>query len=192
MDGQVLVGAGLEQPVGRESEPHLVTGMQSSLSSVHRALEMVDVPVHNIAMVVTPANQLCGLYVGHVRASWSQAADLSDRVHIVYREASFPVVLGQAPAMYDEIWVAGKVMYKLEQVVADGGRLIIYGPHITHISRTWGKWIEKVERTKSWRQLNILGLFCRADCDQRHLSPMCFHKAQHVVVYAEDARKGSW
>jgi nickel-dependent lactate racemase len=111
---------------------------------IHRALEMVDVPVHNIAMVVTPANQLCGLYVGHVIESWSQAADLSDRVHIVYREASFPVVFGQAPAMYDEIWVAGKVMYKLEQVVADGGRLIIYGPHITHISRTWGKWIEKV------------------------------------------------
>jgi nickel-dependent lactate racemase len=111
---------------------------------IHRALEMVDVPVHNIAMVVTPANQLCGLYVGHVIESWSQAADLSDRVHIVYREASFPVVLGQAPAMYDEIWVAGKVMYKLEQVVANGGRLIIYGPHITHISRTWGDWIEKV------------------------------------------------
>jgi nickel-dependent lactate racemase len=111
---------------------------------IHRALEMVDVPVHNIAMVVTPANQLCGLYVGHVIESWSQAADLSDRVHIVYRNASFSVVLGQAPTMYDEIWVAGKVMYKLEQVVADGGRLIIYGPHITHISRTWGKWIEKV------------------------------------------------
>ena len=111
---------------------------------IHRALEMVDVPVHNIAMVVTPANQLCGLYVGHVAESWSQAADLSDRVHIVYQEASFPVVLGQAPTMYDEIWVAGKVMYKLEQVVADGGRLIIYGPHITHISRTWGEWIEKV------------------------------------------------
>jgi nickel-dependent lactate racemase len=111
---------------------------------IHRALEMVDVPVHNISMVVTPANQLCGLYVGHVIESWSQAADLSDRVHIVYRETSFPVVLGQAPAMYDEIWVAGKVMYKLEQVVANGGRLIIYGPHITHISRTWGDWIEKV------------------------------------------------
>jgi hypothetical protein len=62
----------------------------------------------------------------------AQAADLSDRVHIVLpRGAPYPVVLGQAPAMYDEIWVAGKVMYKLEQVVADGGRLIIYGPHIT-------------------------------------------------------------
>ena len=111
---------------------------------IHRALSMVHAPVHNIAMVVTPANQLCGLYVGDVIESWSRAAELSDRVHIVYREAPFPVVFGQAPEMYDEIWVAGKVMYKLEQVVADGGRLIIYGPHIKHVSRTWGKWIEKV------------------------------------------------
>jgi len=111
---------------------------------IHRALAMVRVPVHNIAMVVTPANQLCGLYVGDVIESWSRAAELSDRVHIVYRDAPFPVVFGQAPVMYDEIWVAGKVMYKLEQVVADGGRLIIYGPHINHVSRTWGDWIEKV------------------------------------------------
>ena len=111
---------------------------------IHRALEMVDVPVHNMAMVVTPANQLCGLYVGDVIEAWALAADLSGRVHIVYREAPFPTVLGEAPAMYDEIWVAGKVMYKLEQVVADGGRLIIYGPHIRHVSRTWGPLIEKV------------------------------------------------
>jgi len=113
-------------------------------SVIHRALAMVEVPVHNIAMVVTPDNHLCGLYAGDVIASWSRAADLSARVHVIYREAPFPTVLGEAPAMYDEIWVAGKVMYKLEQVVADGGRLIIYGPHIDQVSRTWGPMIEKV------------------------------------------------
>jgi hypothetical protein len=46
--------------------------------------------------------------------------------------------------MYDELWTAGKVMYKLEQVVAPGGRLIIYGPHIREVSRTWGGFIELV------------------------------------------------
>ncbi len=35
-------------------------------------------------------------------------------------------------------------MYKLEQVVADQGTLIIYGPHIREISRTWGKYIERI------------------------------------------------
>jgi nickel-dependent lactate racemase len=46
--------------------------------------------------------------------------------------------------MYDEIWTAGKVMYKLEQVVADQGTLIIYAPHIREVSRTWGRHIEAV------------------------------------------------
>jgi nickel-dependent lactate racemase len=111
---------------------------------IHRALEMVPVPVHNISLVVTPDNQLCGLAVGDVIAAWSRAAALSAQVHITYRAQPFHTVLGCAPPMYDEIWVAGKVMYKLEQVVADGGRLIIYGPHIGKISRTWGPLIEKV------------------------------------------------
>ena len=46
--------------------------------------------------------------------------------------------------MYDEIWIAGKVVYKLEQVVAPGGTLIVYAPHIREISRTWGEQIEKI------------------------------------------------
>ena len=46
--------------------------------------------------------------------------------------------------MYDELWVAGKCMYKLEPVVADGGELIIYAPHLKQISQTHGKLIEQV------------------------------------------------
>jgi hypothetical protein len=46
--------------------------------------------------------------------------------------------------MYDEIWTAGKVVYKLEQVVAPGGTLIVYAPHIREISTTWGEQIEKI------------------------------------------------
>jgi nickel-dependent lactate racemase len=46
--------------------------------------------------------------------------------------------------MYDELWVGGKCMYKLEPVVADGGELIIYAPHIREISLTHGKVIREV------------------------------------------------
>ncbi len=46
--------------------------------------------------------------------------------------------------MYDELWVAGKCMYKLEPVVADGGELIIFAPHLHEISITHGKLIEEV------------------------------------------------
>ena len=41
--------------------------------------------------------------------------------------------------MYDELWTGGKCMYKLEPVLADGGELIIYAPHISEICVTHGK-----------------------------------------------------
>jgi len=69
---------------------------------------------------------------------------LSAKVHIVYKDKPYKTVLGIAPKMYDEIWTAGKVMYKLEPVIADGGTLIIYAPHIKEVSVTHGKTIEQV------------------------------------------------
>jgi len=112
--------------------------------AIDKAMQKIPVPVHCLAMVVHPDAHLCGLYVGDVREAWSRAADLSSQVHVKTKNKPFRVVLGTAPAMYDEIWTAGKVMYKLEQVVADQGTLIIYGSHIREISRTWGKYIEKI------------------------------------------------
>ena len=111
---------------------------------IDRATEEIPVPVHCLAMVVNRDSKLCGLYVGDVRETWSKAADLSARVHVVTKRKPFRIVLGRSPAMYDEIWTAGKVMYKLEQVVADQGTLIIYAPHVREISRTWGTYIERI------------------------------------------------
>lgn len=111
---------------------------------IDRALGMVGVPVHCLAMVVDHGAGLCGLYAGDTREVWSRAADLSSRIHIVTKNKPFKLVLGVAPTMYDEIWTAGKVMYKLEQVVAEQGTLIIYAPHIHEVSRTWGRYIEAV------------------------------------------------
>ncbi len=111
---------------------------------LEEAAAMVPTARHCVSMVVDPSGGLAGLFVGDPRESWSRAADLSARIHIVYKEKPFHTVLGIAPEMYDEIWTAGKVMYKLEPVVADGGRLIIYAPHVTEISRTWGAALERV------------------------------------------------
>lgn len=111
---------------------------------IHRALEKIAVPLHCLAMVVDEEAKLAGFFAGAAREAWSRAADLSASLHIVEKSRAFRIVLGRAPEMYDELWVAGKVVYKLEQVVAPGGTLIIYGPHIREISRTWGAEIEKV------------------------------------------------
>lgn len=111
---------------------------------IDRAMGKIVVPVIGAAMVVKSREKLCGFYVGDVKNAWSKAADLSSKIHIVYKKKPYRTVLGSAPKMYDEFWTAGKVMYKLEQVVSDKGTLIIYAPHIQEISRTWGRDIEKI------------------------------------------------
>jgi nickel-dependent lactate racemase len=110
---------------------------------VDRAAALVPVPNLAFCLVVKEGG-LAGLYAGTPEAAWSRAADLSDRIHVVYKDRPFHTVLSCAPPMYDEIWVGGKCMYKLEPVVADGGELIIYAPHIREISRTHGAHIERI------------------------------------------------
>jgi hypothetical protein len=46
--------------------------------------------------------------------------------------------------MYNEFWVGDKGMYKLEPVVADGGEVIIYAPHIHEFSVVHGKYIKQI------------------------------------------------
>jgi len=107
-------------------------------------MQKIDRPVHCLARVVNPLAELCGLFSGTVKHAWSAAAELSSKVHIVTKKKPFRIVVGRAPDMFDEIWTAGKVVYKLEQVVGQGGDLIIYAPHIKEISTTWGGDIEKI------------------------------------------------
>jgi nickel-dependent lactate racemase len=110
---------------------------------VDRAAALVPVARSAFCMVVAGGG-LAGLYAGTPEAAWASAADLSDQLHIVYKEHPFHTVLSCAPPMYDEVWVGGKCMYKLEPVVADGGELIIYAPHIKEISVTHGERIRRI------------------------------------------------
>jgi nickel-dependent lactate racemase len=89
-------------------------------------------------------NKLNGIFIGDCMEAWEKAAELSEKVHIVYKDKPYETILGIAPRMYDDIWTAGKVMYKLEPIIADGGMLIIYAPHISEISYTHGKVIDRI------------------------------------------------
>ena len=110
---------------------------------LHLAMERVGVPTSALCMVVQGAD-LAGLYCGGVRGAWSAAADLSSQVHVRYVDRPYASVLARAPEMYDELWVAAKCMYKMEPVVADGGELIIYAPHLAEISATHGAVIREI------------------------------------------------
>ncbi|HOX02397.1 MAG TPA: lactate racemase domain-containing protein [Candidatus Paceibacterota bacterium] len=110
---------------------------------IDRAGAMVDVPKLCFAMAMD-GHDLAGLFAGTPEAAWEAASDLSDRLNIVYMDRPFHTILSCAPPMYDELWTGGKCMYKLEPVLADGGELIIYAPHISEICVTHGRVIEEV------------------------------------------------
>jgi nickel-dependent lactate racemase len=112
---------------------------------IDRAASFVPVRKHAFCLVVAPkSGELNGVFAGTPESAWSAAADLSAQVHIVRKPRPFHTVLSVAPRMYADLWTGGKCMYKLEPVVADGGELIIYAPHITQVSVTHGQLIEEI------------------------------------------------
>ncbi|MGD2093829.1 MAG: lactate racemase domain-containing protein [Phycisphaerales bacterium] len=110
---------------------------------VEKAASFIKTP-HKLFAIVALEDELKGIFIGDCIEAWEKAADLSKDVHVVYKDKPYQTILGIAPKMYDDIWTAGKVMYKLEPVLADGGTLIIYAPHITEISYTHGKVLDKI------------------------------------------------
>ena len=110
---------------------------------IDRAASLVTVPAACFALVVTPAGT-AGLYFGSARAAWERASALSAQRHIVWLDRPVKTVLSVMPPMYADVWTAGKGMYKIEPVVADGGEVIIYAPHIREVSVTHGRILEEV------------------------------------------------
>ena len=110
---------------------------------IDRAARLVERPVWLLAPVVLHEG-VAGLYCGPVAEAWSEAADLSSRRHVVWLERPVKRALSIMPAMYDDLWVAGKGMYKLEPAIADGGEVVIFAPHVTAVSHTHGAVIEKI------------------------------------------------
>jgi lactate racemase len=110
---------------------------------VDRAGAMVKVDKLCFCMVVEGKN-LAGLFAGTPESAWDQASELSRRLHIAYKDRPFHTILSCAPPMYDELWTAGKCMYKLEPVLADGGELIIYAPHLSEVCLSHGEHIEAI------------------------------------------------
>lgn len=104
---------------------------------IDRAAEFITIPRLYCNLVVNHG-KLHGLFVGDGIEAWGKAADLSAIVNIVHTNRRYHRVLGLTPRKYTELWTAGKVAYKAETIVEDGGELIIYAPHIKTLSMTHG------------------------------------------------------
>jgi nickel-dependent lactate racemase len=112
---------------------------------IDRAASLITRPKLCLAMVVAQgSHNLAGLYVDTPETAWAEAAALSAQVHIQYVDHPFKRVLSVMPRQYDDIWTAAKGMYKLEPVIADGGEVVIYAPHIHEFSYTHGELLAEV------------------------------------------------
>ncbi len=112
---------------------------------IDRAASLIPTPKRCFALVVAAGSkELAGLYTGTPDVAWAEASALSAQIHVTYTDRAYQRVLSVMPPMYDDIWTAAKGMYKLEPVIADGGEVIIYAPHITEFSYTHGKALAEI------------------------------------------------
>lgn len=88
------------------------------------------------AVVTADGRALHALTYGSPEASWAAAVPTAAASHIRYLDAPVRRVLSILPARYDELWTGAKGMYKVEPIVADGGEVVIYAPHLCTVSHT--------------------------------------------------------
>ncbi len=125
---------------------HWLGGLQTNLATIgvrdtpvrrliERAVTMVPVPLLFLNLVVDEEG-LKGLFIGSGREAWEQAVALSAELNIRYVAQPYRQVLSIASEKYDDFWTGAKAFYKVEPIVADGGELVVYAPHIRRVSIT--------------------------------------------------------
>jgi nickel-dependent lactate racemase len=95
------------------------------------------IPAERLALclvVASGTNTLHAASFGTPEDAWAACVEVSAETHVRYLDAPVRRVLSVMPTSYEDIWTAAKGFYKLEPIVADGGEVIIYAPHITQVS----------------------------------------------------------
>jgi nickel-dependent lactate racemase len=97
------------------------------------------------ALVPGERYALCGV-VGRARGglhslsfgtpgeAWTAAAEVAAQTHVEYRATPVERVLSLVSPRYADLWTGAKGFYKVEPVVADGGEVVLYAPHIQQIA----------------------------------------------------------
>ncbi len=102
---------------------------------IDEAASMVPGERHALCLVVqSGTGALHAAAFGDPQAAWAAAADVSAETHVTYLDAPVRRVLSLVPEKYEDMWTGAKGFYKVEPVVADGGQVVLYAPHITEVS----------------------------------------------------------
>ncbi len=105
-----------------------------------------ELPCKRVFMnLVVQDNNLAGIYIGDDEdQSWLRAAQHSAQLHITWMKKPVSQAFAIIPLMYDDLWTGAKGMYKLEPVIADGGEILLYAPHISELSYTHGTLLDTI------------------------------------------------
>ena len=109
---------------------------------IDKYASFVQTPVTCVAFVVSDKG-MHAVFTGDAITAQKQAAEVAAQTHIKYLSKPVHTVIAHAAEHYDDLWTGGKAMFKSEPVVADGGRVVIYAPHITEVSYTHGKALDE-------------------------------------------------
>jgi lactate racemase len=97
-------------------------------------------PVQRLALcLVTKSRsprELHSIAFGDPGSAWEASSEVSAAAHILYLDAPVRRVLSLIPDKYDDMWTGAKGFYKVEPIVADGGQVVLYAPHIRELSTT--------------------------------------------------------
>jgi nickel-dependent lactate racemase len=102
---------------------------------VEAAAALVPGERHALCVVVDHATGgLQSLAFGEPEAAWRAAADVAAETHVEYLDRPVRRVLSLVSPRYPDLWTGAKGFYKVEPIVADGGEVVLYAPHIREIS----------------------------------------------------------
>lgn len=122
-----------------------VEGPNPVRALIDRAAALVAGVVACAALVVEPGGRdLVHVAVGDPRAAWAAAAAVSAQTHVRWLGRPVHHALSVMPRRYTDLWTAAKGVYKVEPVVADGGEVVVYAPHVTEVSATHGEALARV------------------------------------------------
>jgi nickel-dependent lactate racemase len=118
---------GVRDTIGRSETP--VRRM------VEYAGEMVQKrrPVKCLALVIGNKG-LQGLWGGDPVEAHRAACPLSQQINIFWHERRYHRVVAHCTPKYQDLWTAGKLAYKTQEVVAEGGEIVMYAPHLEKIT----------------------------------------------------------
>lgn len=112
-----------------------VKGTTPVRALIDAAAELVPGERHALCVVVDrDSGELGSLAFGSPVDAWAAAVEVAAESHVEVLATPVERVLSLVPERYPDLWTGAKGFYKVEPVVADGGEVVIFAPHITEIA----------------------------------------------------------